>query len=66
MSDLSSSSEENTVIEDKSETSSRSKIGRSTRGENIRRKFNKWMQFFLAKGGHVLMIMREKEIGRFP
>ena len=49
--DLSSSTEENMEIEDKSETSSRSKIGRSTRGQNIRKKFNKHMQFFLAQRG---------------
>ena len=37
--------------EEDSETCSRSTKERQTRGQNIRRKFNKHMQFFLAQGG---------------
>lgn len=51
MSNLSSSSDENVGIENESDTCSRSTIGRSTRGQKIRRKFNKRMRFFLAQGG---------------
>ena len=48
---FSSSSEGNAGIEEDSETCSRSMKERQTRGQKIRRKFNKPMQFFLAQGG---------------
>ena len=51
LSDLSSSSEGNLGREEESETCSMSKRGRSTRGQKIRRKFHKRMEFFLAEGG---------------
>ena len=51
MSDLSSSSEERSRRLEESETSSRPKRARSTRCQNIRSKFNKRMDFFLAEGG---------------
>ena len=48
---LYSSSEGNARIEEDSETCSRSMKERQTRGQKIRRKFNKHMQFHLAQGG---------------
>ena len=36
---------------DESSTCRTAKIGRSTRGQNIKKKFDKHMQFFLANGG---------------
>ena len=51
LSDLSSSSEGNSGREEESETCSMSKRGRSTRGQKIRRKFHKRMEFFLVEGG---------------
>ena len=36
---------------DESSTCTMTKMGRSTRGQKIRKKINKHMQFFLAKGG---------------
>ena len=58
--------EENAGIEDKSETSSRSKIGRSTRGQKIRKKFNKQIQFFLAEGGSCSYDNETKGNREFP
>ena len=58
-SDLSSSNEGSLVRLEESETSSRSKMAISTRCQKIRRKFNKHMDFFLAKGVHVPMMMRQ-------
>lgn len=49
--DLSFSREENVGTEKESETFSMSKSRRSTRGQNIRKKFNKHMKIFLAQGG---------------
>ena len=51
MSDLSSLSEGSLGIIEESETSSRSNRQRSTRGEKIKRKFHRSMEFFSAKGG---------------
>ena len=51
LSEVSSSSEGNIGIEEESETCSLSRIGRLTRGQRTRRKFNKRMKFFLAQGG---------------
>ena len=48
---MSSSSEGNIGIEEESETCSLYIIGRLTRGQRTRRKFNKRMKFFLAQGG---------------
>jgi hypothetical protein len=50
LSDISSSSEGSLGRIEESETSSRSNMQRSTRGEKIRRKFHRRMEFFLAKG----------------
>jgi hypothetical protein len=50
-SDLSSLSEGSSSRIEESETSSSSNMRRSTRGEKIRKKFHKCMEFFLAKGG---------------
>ena len=49
--EVSSSSEGNIGIEEESETCSLSRIGRLTRGQRTRRKFNKCMKFFLTQGG---------------
>ena len=65
LSEVSSLSEGNVGIEEDSETCSRSTKERQTRGQNIRRKFNKRMQFFLAQGGHVVMMMRQRATSRF-
>ena len=51
MSDLSTLNEGNEEMVDKSSTCSTTKIERSTRGQKIRKKFDKHMQFFLANGG---------------
>lgn len=51
MSDLSSLSEGSSSRIEENETSSTSNRWRSTRGEKIRRKFHKRMDFFLVKGG---------------
>ena len=51
MSDLSSLSEGSLGIIEESETSSKSNRQRSTRGEKIKRKFHRHMDFFLVKGG---------------
>ena len=48
--DLSSSSEESLVRLDESEISSRSTRDISSRCQNIRRKFHKCMEYFLAEG----------------
>ena len=56
---LSSSNEGSLERIEESETSSRSTRARSTRFHKIRRKFNKRMEFFLARGGHVPMMMRQ-------
>ena len=48
---FSTSSEENIGMEEESETFSMSQSRRSTRGQNIKNKFNKQMKFFLAQGG---------------
>jgi hypothetical protein len=51
LSDLSSLSEGSSGRIEENETSSTSNRRRSTRGEKIRRKFHKRMDFFLVKGG---------------
>ena len=51
LSELSSSSEGSLGRLEESETSSRYTRARSTRCQNIRTKFNKHMEFFLAEGG---------------
>jgi len=51
LSDLSLSSEGISSRIEESETYSRYNRQRSTRGEKIRRKFHRRMEFFLAKGG---------------
>ena len=51
VSDISSSSKGSSVRLDESETSSRSTRVISTRCQNIKRKFHKCMEFFLAEGG---------------
>ena len=51
MSNLSSSSEGNAGIEEDSEICSRSMKERQTRGQKIRRKLNKHIQFFLSQVG---------------
>ena len=58
LSDLPSSGEGIFGRLEESETSSRSTWAKSTRCQNIRRKFNRRFIYFLAKGGHVLMLMR--------
>lgn len=51
LSDLSSLSEGSLGRIEESDTSSSSNRQRSTRGEKIRRKFHRCMEFFLVKGG---------------
>ena len=58
LSDLSSSDEGILGRLEESETSDRSTRARSTRCQNIKRKFDKRMNFFLQGGGHVPMMMR--------
>jgi hypothetical protein len=48
---VSSSSDENIGMEEESETFSRHKLGRSTRGQKIKKKFNTRMKFFLSHEG---------------
>ena len=49
--DLSTLNEGNEGMVDESSICTMTKMGRSSRGQKIRRKFNRHMQFFLAQGG---------------
>ena len=59
LSELSSSSEGILGRLEESETSNRYTRAISTRCQKIKRKFHKHMNFFLLKGGHVFMMMRQ-------